>query len=86
MIHIHILLADDDEDDRFFFEKAFSAATMPAQVTAVEDGEQLSHLLKGITHPPPPDIIFLILICPAKTAWNAFAKYAMQKDLKASLL
>jgi len=67
MGYINILLADDDEDDRFFFEKAFSTATIAAQVTSVEDGDQLSNLLETITSPPPPDIIFLDINMPCKS-------------------
>jgi CheY-like chemotaxis protein len=66
MDFIHILLADDDADDRFFFKRAFSKASIPADVVTVEDGQQLTELLGEIKEPPPPDIIFLDINMPRK--------------------
>jgi len=66
MDFIHILLADDDADDRYFFSRAFSKASIAADVTTVEDGEQLTDFLHKITGPPPPDIIFLDINMPRK--------------------
>ena len=36
---IHILLADDDEDDRFFFANALKQLTIPTELVTVQDGE-----------------------------------------------
>ncbi|HWB27961.1 MAG TPA: response regulator [Chitinophagaceae bacterium] len=66
MEYIRIFLADDDADDRFFLKQAFSKAKIPAKLTEVEDGQQLTDLLDGISDPPPPDIIFLDINMPCK--------------------
>jgi len=66
MDHIRIFLADDDPDDRFFFDRALSKAAIAANLTVAEDGQKLIDLLDGITEPPPPDIIFLDINMPCK--------------------
>lgn len=66
MENFEILLADDDSDDRSFFQEALVQAAIPAKLTMVEDGKQLTDFLAGITNPPPPDIIFLDINMPLK--------------------
>ncbi len=66
MEYIRIFLADDDADDRFFFERAISKAALHANITTAEDGQQLIDLLAEIEQPPPPDIIFLDINMPCK--------------------
>ncbi len=66
MTYIHIFLAEDDPDDRYFFEDAFKKAAIPGKVTVVEDGQKLTSLLAKVGSPPPPDIIFLDINMPRK--------------------
>jgi CheY-like chemotaxis protein len=70
MKEIVILLADDDPDDRSFFDQALTESDIPAKLTTVEDGQQLTHFLSGVAEPPPPDIIFLDINMPYKNGKN----------------
>lgn len=42
---LHILLADDDEDDRIFFKEALQDIRVKTKVTLVNDGLQLMNYL-----------------------------------------
>ncbi|MDP4218807.1 MAG: response regulator [Bacteroidota bacterium] len=62
---LHILLADDDEDDRLFFKDAIESIRVKTVLKMVNDGQQLMDLLikgNGVL----PDIIFLDLNMPRK--------------------
>ncbi|GAA5029906.1 response regulator [Marivirga lumbricoides] len=62
---IKILLADDDEDDRLFFEDAIEALPMRTTLKMVKNGKELMDLL--LTNDVIiPDIIFLDLNMPGK--------------------
>lgn len=62
---MHILLADDDEDDRLFFREAFDEIKINTKVETVNDGVELMDYLTrpGITL---PHILFLDLNMPRK--------------------
>ncbi len=60
----NIFLADDDADDRNFFEDALKQVTIPTQLTVANDGLELMNNLE--IKPPPPDIIFLDINMPRK--------------------
>ncbi len=62
---IHVLLADDDEDDRFFFKDAFDEIKIRTAVNIVMDGMELMEYLEK----PDivlPHILFLDLNMPRK--------------------
>lgn len=66
---VHILLADDDEDDRFLVLEAFRQQFPDSRLTMVEDGEELLEFLErreAYQHTPPdmPDLILLDLNMP----------------------
>lgn len=63
---IHILLADDDEDDRNFFNDAITDLKIKNKLTVFKNGKDLMDYLE---HPdsPMPDILFLDLNMPCKT-------------------
>ena len=55
---LNILLADDDTDDRFFFDKALKEIPIATHLTTVHDGEQLmNYLSENSEH--LPDVLFL---------------------------
>ncbi len=62
---IHILLADDDEDDRLFFTEAFEEIKIKTIVNTVIDGVELIKylLLPDVTL---PHVLFLDLNMPRK--------------------
>jgi len=76
---IEILLADDDMDDRFFFEKALSQLPLRAKLTTVSNGEQLMDYLKANSS-HPPDVLFLDLNMPRKNGFECI------KEIKANLI
>ena len=64
--YLNIVLADDDEDDRMFFEDAFSELKLDTKITTYCDGvELMDAITKGET--ALPDILFLDLNMPKKS-------------------
>ncbi|MGZ4035344.1 MAG: response regulator [Bacteroidia bacterium] len=62
---LRILLADDDKDDRFFFNKALSSLSVETELLVVENGEKLmSYLAEHIAK--LPDVLFLDINMPKK--------------------
>lgn len=62
---IHVLLADDDEDDRLFFMDAINQLTLQTIVHSVKDGEELMVWLRDKSN-PRPHVVFLDLNMPKK--------------------
>jgi CheY-like chemotaxis protein len=58
---IHIVLADDDEDDREVFEMAVDELKLPVEITPVPDGKRL---IDYLDNNKAPDILFLDLNMP----------------------
>jgi len=63
--YIHILLADDDEDDRLFFTDAFSELKISTKVSTFNDGVELMNYLND-PESVLPNILFLDLNMPKK--------------------
>ncbi len=61
---INIFLADDDEDDRGFFEEAISNLKINCNLIMVDDGEQAIEYFKNIK--VIPEFIFLDINMPFK--------------------
>lgn len=62
---LKILLADDDRDDRHFFERVLKGLPITTTLTTVNDGVKLmAHLLANIN--TLPDILFIDLNMPRK--------------------
>jgi len=77
----NIFLADDDEDDRLFFEEALKEVCNDAILTVAEDGDELMEIL----HRPPvpmPDVIFLDLNMPKKNGFECLAEIKKNGTLK----
>ncbi len=78
---LKILLADDDIDDCFFFDKALKEIPIASFLTTVNDGEQLmDYLTENIEH--PPDILFLDLSMPRKTGFECLIEIKENEKLK----
>ncbi|MCW3072464.1 MAG: response regulator [Bacteroidetes bacterium] len=78
---LHILLADDDEDDRFFFNMAVKALSAEVKFTTVEDGEKLMNFLSAGTR-TLPDVLFLDLNMPRKNGSECLLEIKSNKALK----
>src|SRR5450759_3766148 len=78
---LNILLADDDTDDCFFFDKALRETPIATHLTIVHDGEQLmDYLSKNSEH--LPDVLFLDLSMPRKTGFECLSEIKENKKLK----
>lgn len=78
---IQVLLADDDEDDRFFFERALNKMSIPIQFSSVEDGEELIHFLSK-NKPALPDVLFLDINMPRKNGYECLVEIKSNNDIK----
>jgi CheY-like chemotaxis protein len=76
---LRILLADDDTDDCLLFEEALNELPLHAQLTTVNNGEQLMLLLNKSSR--PPDILFLDLNMPRKNGFDCLAEIRKNKKL-----
>jgi CheY-like chemotaxis protein len=77
---IRVLLADDDEDDRQFFEEAVSEVAPNALVSTVSDGESLLLTLEKAN--PLPHVLFLDLNMPLKNGWECLDEIRANPKLR----
>ncbi|PZX60263.1 CheY-like chemotaxis protein [Algoriphagus ratkowskyi] len=78
---IKLLLADDDEDDRFFFKDSLSKLPFETDLTTVTNGvELMSMLLTGGKN--IPDVIFLDLNMPMKSGFECLSEIMRHDKLK----
>ena len=66
---IHILIADDDEDDRAFFNEAINELKMNSKLTMFNDGKDLMEYLE-LPNIKLPHILFLDLNMPFKNGFE----------------
>lgn len=77
----NLLLADDDADDRMFFQEALDELTISTKLTTVNDGVQLMDYLK--THSLQlPELIFMDLNMPRKTGFDCLAEIKASESLR----
>lgn len=79
--YLHVLLADDDEDDRIFFRDAFEEVKIKTNLDFVHDG---SELLEHLNNPDTklPNILFLDLNMPKKTGIECLIEIKKRPHLK----
>src|ERR1044071_455541 len=78
---IHILLADDDEDDRALFTDALHELNSNVKLTTAKNGVDLMRLLeswKGSL----PDVIFLDLNMPLKNGFECLDEIKAEDRLR----
>jgi CheY-like chemotaxis protein len=76
-----ILLAEDDADDRMFFEDVLKEVGMNTNLLVADDGVELMTVLDESV-PPPPDIIFLDLNMPKKNGFECLKEIRQTDKLK----
>ncbi len=74
--YIHIILADDDEDDRLFFTDAFSELKINTKVQTYNDGVELMNYLNS-DDAVLPQVLFLDLNMPKKNGNKKFDDIAI---------
>lgn len=80
-VPLNILLADDDKDDRYFFEKALKELSIPTKLKTVNDGEQLMDYLMANTD-DLPDVLFLDNNMPRKNGSECLLEIKRDEKLK----
>jgi CheY-like chemotaxis protein len=78
---LHIMLADDDEDDRLFFKEAFEEVKIDYVLSSFNDGEQLMTYLSAEEN-PLPHVIFLDLNMPRKSGLECLREIRNNERLK----
>ncbi|MBK7558890.1 MAG: response regulator [Chitinophagaceae bacterium] len=80
-VPLKILLADDDMDDRIFFDKALQEIPVDTTLHTVNNGEEL---MKYLTENEDrlPDVLFLDLSMPRKTGFECLAEIKENEKLK----
>ena len=78
---VHVLLADDDEDDRLFFTQAFEEIRIKTIVQTVKDGQELMNYLTQ-SDTVMPHVLFLDLNMPCKTGLDCLNEIKRMTHLK----
>lgn len=76
-----IVLTDDDEDDRFFFQEALDALNFDITYNQFEDGSELMNHLKGSLI-NLPSLLFLDLNMPKKSGLECLKEIRADEVLK----
>jgi CheY-like chemotaxis protein len=79
-IPVNVLIADDDNDDRFFFAKALQEIPISSTLTSVINGEELMDYLSTNVE-NLPDILFLDLSMPRKTGFECLIEIRANKQM-----
>lgn len=84
---LHVLIADDDPDDRLMTSEALRQSLTPSEISFVEDGEELLDYLHrrgkyNANQAPCPDLILLDLNMPKKSGIEALKEIKTDMNLK----
>ncbi len=74
----HVILADDDQDHAFLFERILRKVAPAKQLTVVKDGEELLQLLAT----QKPELVFLDLKMPSKNGIECLKEIRRNPNLK----
>ncbi len=74
----HVLLADDDVDDIYFFKQALEAFPITTKLATLQNGELLMSKLMEL-YSNLPDIVFLDLNMPRKNGFECLAEIKKNK-------
>jgi len=81
-IPLTVMLADDDNDDCYLFEKALKKIPIATQLKIVSNGKDLmDYLFKNTTN--LPDVLFLDLSMPQKTGYECLIEIKDDEKLQA---
>ncbi|UZD22066.1 response regulator [Algoriphagus halophytocola] len=78
---IKLFLADDDVDDRFFFQDSLRKLPLKTCLTMVNNGVELMTLLNQ-DNQELPDVIFLDLNMPLKSGFECLAEIMEHEQFK----
>ncbi len=76
---LNILLAEDDEDDRFFFKEAIDKVKIKTVLTMVNDGVELMEYLNNPEN-TNPHVVFLDLNMPRKGGIECLQEIRSNKE------
>jgi CheY-like chemotaxis protein len=74
----HILLAEDDLDDIYFFEQALEAFPIDTKLSTLQNGELLMNNLKELYN-QLPNVLFLDLNMPRKNGFECLTEIKKNK-------
>lgn len=80
-VPFNVLIADDDIDDHFFFNKALKEISISTKLTTVYHGEELMRYLSENME-QLPDVLFLDINMPRKSGVECIAEIRQSKELK----
>lgn len=78
--NLHILLADDDEEDREIFISALREVAPDVQISVARDGRELMRKL-GSADYQLPDIVFLDLNMPVKNGYECLEEIRSNEQI-----
>jgi CheY-like chemotaxis protein len=78
---LNVLLADDDTDDRYFFDKVLQSLPIRTQLVTVNDGEDLMGYLSENSE-KLPDVLFLDLNMPKKNGSECLIEIKHNEKLR----
>lgn len=80
---LNVLLAEDDEDDRYFFDKALKELPISTHLTTGHDGEELmNYLYENSSRVTGTDVLFLDINMPRKNGIECLSEIKQNKKLK----
>lgn len=76
---LNIILAEDDEDDRFFFKEAIEKVKIKTELNMVNDGVELMEYLNNSAN-GKPHVVFLDLNMPRKGGIECLEEIRANKE------